>query len=93
MFCTLLAAPSQSAHLSANNTVLKVWQTTGGQQYFTVITAARQSPLYNTHHTHTAQLREMLSVQSNTTYVVVIHRYRIYNETEIQNNSMKHSPS
>ena len=44
-------------------------------------------------HTHRAQLREMLSVQSNTTYVVVIHRYRIYNETEIQNNSMKHSPS
>jgi len=35
----------------------------------------------------------MLSVQSNTTYVVVIQRYRIHNGTEIQNNSMEHSPS
>ena len=35
----------------------------------------------------------MLSVQSNTTYVVVIQRYRIHNGTENQNNSMKHSPS
>ena len=40
----------------------------------------------------------MLSVQSNTTYsnttyVVVIRRYRIHNGTDIQNNSMEHSPS
>ena len=84
---------SQTVHLSANNTVLKVRQPTRGQQYFTVITAARQTPLYNIIHTHTAQLREMLSVQSNTTYVVVIHRYTIHNGTDIQNNFMEHSPS
>ena len=83
MYCRLLAAPSQSVHLSANNIVLKVRQPTGGQQYFTVITAARQTPLYNIIHTHTAQLREMLSVQSNTTYVVFIHRYRIHKGNEI----------
>ena len=35
----------------------------------------------------------MLSGQSNTTYVVVIHRYRIHNGTDIQKNSMEHIPS
>jgi hypothetical protein len=53
----------------------------------------RQTPLDNIILTHTAQLRKMLSVQSNTTYVVVIQRYRIHNGTEIHSNSMKHSPS
>ena len=66
MYCRLLAAPSQSVYLSANNTVLKVRQPTGGQQYFTVITAARQTPLYNIIHTHsTTEGNAKCSVKHN----------------------------